>query len=240
MKTPIEQCAEEIRKSCEFFMLYPHSAKRSLEEILTKHFPQPPITSSKSLEEIVEHYSSGIDCGEFSNKVLIKQACLEYAASREIKERVPAKEAAKPTGRQYESVEALCTGEGLPQPKPVESLDATPRTNELRESLMTLVKRTSVTYHVEQWLNHSIKLERENNALVADVEKLKRHWIEDDRDLNTLISERDALKLAGGELAERLKITSKYNELMCGTFELNNAAVINWQSLNTTKKENEG
>ena len=39
----------------------------------------------------------------------------------------------------------------------------TPRTDELRDSLMLLVGRTSVTYHVEQFLEHSKQLERELN-----------------------------------------------------------------------------
>jgi len=39
----------------------------------------------------------------------------------------------------------------------------TPRTDELRDSLMLLVGRTSVTYHVEQLLEHSKQLERELN-----------------------------------------------------------------------------
>lgn len=48
----------------------------------------------------------------------------------------------------------------------------TPRYDELRDSLMLLVGRTTVTYHVEQWMSHAKELEVELNGALDKLEKL--------------------------------------------------------------------
>ncbi|MDE2106543.1 MAG: hypothetical protein KGL39_55525, partial [Patescibacteria group bacterium] len=49
----------------------------------------------------------------------------------------------------------------------------TPRSDELRDSLMLLVGKTTVMYHVEQWLNHSKELERELIAANGELDAIR-------------------------------------------------------------------
>lgn len=58
---------------------------------------------------------------------------------------------------------------------------ATPKTDELRDSLALLVGKTSVTYRVEQWLNHSKKLEMENAILCDFINREMRMTAADPR-----------------------------------------------------------
>lgn len=104
------------------------------------------------------------------------------------------------------------------------------------------------------------QLELKNQELEAEIERLKKDNHAHCTALMTtamwegLEEERDALKLAGDELAKRNEITNSawVNELGCyplpygskrhirDYLQANEKALANWQSLTTTKKENEG
>jgi len=86
----------------------------------------------------------------------------------------------------------------------------TPETDALRDSLWNLVERTSVSFHVEQFLKLARKLERERDEAKREI----IFWIESDKrfkELQETRAERDQLRKVADAFA-----TSVFNRDIYG------------------------